>query len=457
MNVLPRLAAVGVLSLIGIATPTARAWAAEDWLVLGKTVATEITERHFDKVEARFDAKMAAALPAGKLGAIWDGLLAQTGPFRGITGARDEEYQGYRLVYVSCKFDKAALDAKLVFDHERHLAGLFFVPSRADQPAQAAWGAPDYARPASFHERAVVVGKKPWQLPGTLTLPNGAGPFPVVVLVHGSGPEDADETIGPNKPFKDLAWGLASRGVAVLRYVKRTAQHGGRMRMDSGTFTVAEETVDDARLALALAAQQPEIDARGVYLLGHSLGGMLAPRIAQGAPQVAGLIVMAGNTRPLFETVVVEQVRYLASLDSSGASAGSVADVERAAREIASPGLTPTTIVKLLGTALPGSYFLDLRGYQPAAVASGLGIPILVLQGARDYQVTVADFDGWKAALAPNPRARFQLYPALTHLFMPSSSPGSGLGTPADYDRPGHVDAAVVDDIAKWVAPGAAG
>jgi len=82
--------------------------------------------------------------------------------------------------------------------------------------------------------------------------PEGKGPFPAVVLVHGSGPQDRDETIGPNKPFRDLAWGLASQGIAVLRYDKRTKVHGAMMAGAVEQFTVKEETIDDALAAVAL-------------------------------------------------------------------------------------------------------------------------------------------------------------------------------------------------------------
>jgi dienelactone hydrolase len=330
-------------------------------------------------------------------------------------------------------------------------------------PAAVDWTAPAYANPAAFSERAVTVGSAPWELPGTLTFPTGAGPFPAVVLVHGSGPEDQDETIGPNKPFKDLAWGLASRGVAVLRYTKRTAQYASSLHLAAGAFTVREETVDDARAAVALAARQREIDPHRIYVLGHSLGGTLAPRIAEGDPRVAGLVILAGATRPLQESIV-EQLRYIASLDPQGPKAAQMAQLiqqaQRTAHDVESPDLAPGKMIDVLGAKIPGSYFLDLRGYRPAQAAARLGIPILVLQAGRDYQVTAADLAGWNAALAADPRVTFHTYPGVYHLFMPSSTAGAGLGSPDDYGHAGHVVEPVIRDIAAWVAarpPDAAG
>jgi uncharacterized protein len=392
MKILAKSLCLAVPLALALAAAPAWGQAGEDWAGLGKAVALEISTRQFDKTVARFDETMAAVLPAATLAATWDGLLGQVGAFRGVTATRQQEAKGYHLVFVTCRFDKATLDVKIAFDARQRIAGLFFVPTQGPPPGQAQteapaqtqarspsqaqpeWAPPEYVRPGAFHERTLTVGASPWELPGTLAVPNGTGPFPAVVLVHGSGPEDQDETIGPNRPFKDLAWGLASRGIAVLRYDKRTLRYGSRLRLDSGTFTVRDETVDDARAAVALAAAQPEIDRRRIFVLGHSLGGTLAPRIAQGDPRVAGLVLMGGGARPLSK-VLVEQVRYVASLGPGGATAGEaqIRAAERAVREIEDPALTPTTMIDLLGTSIAGSYFLDLRSYhrRPRRPSSG--------------------------------------------------------------------------------------
>src|SRR5262249_34016694 len=154
--------------------------------------------------------------------------------------------------------------------------------------AADAWTPAAYAKPDSFVEVPVQVGSAP-ALPGFLSLPKGAGPFPVVVLVHGSGPQDADETIGPNKPFKDLALGLARRGIAVLRYAKRSRVE------PAGVVTVKEEVLDGAHAAIELARASKGIDPGRVVVLGHSEGGYLAPRIAKENPTVAGIILLAAS------------------------------------------------------------------------------------------------------------------------------------------------------------------
>jgi hypothetical protein len=439
------LLGAGALGLASFGAPQA---GAQDFESLGKSLTQQLAARQFDQVATHFDETMTSAMPAAKLAEFWDGLIGQVGAFQSIAGTRVQPVQGYQAVLVTSKFEKATLNVKWVFDSKGRVAGFFVVPAEAEAP----WKPPDYAKPVSFHERQIKVGNEPWQLPGTLTLPNGAGPFPAVVLVQGSGPHDQDETIGPNKPFKDIAWGLASRNIAVVRYNKRTLQYGKEIKAQEAGFTVNDETVDDARSAVALLAKRQEIDPRRIFVLGHSLGGMLAPRIAQGHAQVAGLVILAGTTRPL-EQVIVEQLKYIASLDGkiTPEARKQIDAAEQSDKEIESPTLAADAKVNVLGTTIPGSYFLDLRSYHPAEVAAQLKIPMLILRGERDYQVTSEDFDGWKNALAGKPGVTLKVYPGLFHLFMPSSSPGTGLGTPADYQKPGHVTEAVIGDITSWI------
>ncbi len=420
---------------------------------LAKDLTRQLAAKQFDSIVTHFDETMTAAMPAAKLGQFWNQVIGQVGDFRTINGTTVQEVQGYEVVLVSSQFARATLRVKWVFDTKGRVAGFFILPDETT----VAWSPPDYAKPSSFHEQPVTVGAAPWQLPGALTIPNGAGPFPAVVLVAGSGPEDEDETIGPNKPFKDLAWGLASRNIAVLRYTKRTARYAKELQANDAGFTVNQETVDDARAAVALLARRPEIDSSRIFVLGHSLGAMMAPRIAEGDAQVAGLIILAGPTRP-FGQVLVDQVRYIVGLQGTitPEAQKQIDAVEQSAREIESPSLAADTRLNVMGSMIPGSYFLDLRSYHPAEVAAHLKIPMLILRGERDYQVTTEDTDGWKKALAGKANVSLTTYPGLYHLFMPSTSPGTGLGTPADYQKPGHVAPPVIDDIAAWILARAA-
>jgi dienelactone hydrolase len=334
------------------------------------------------------------------------------------------------IVVIPVDFASQTINFRFVVNAKGQVAGMFAIP------ATTPWQRPPYSNPANFHEKAVTIGDDEWKLPGTLTLPNGNGPFPAVVLVHGSGPSDRDETVGGAKVFKDLAEGLASRGIAVLRYDKRTYAYASKTKA-MGDFTVNEETVDDAVRAAAFLKKQPEVNPQKVYLLGHSLGGYVAPRIAD-EEKFAGLVILAGNARPI-EDLMVDQAEYLKM------PASDVAGIKTQAKRIKSLEPGDASGPKLLQT--PPSYWLDLKDYDPVAEAKKLAVPMLFVQGDRDFQVTSKDLALWKAGLGGRKDVTFKTYPALNHLFVPGEGPGSE----AEYRKPGHVAPEVVDEIAKWM------
>ena len=162
----------------------------------------------------------------------------------------------------------------------------------------------------------VIVGKdSEYPLNGFLTLPDDLSkPVPAVVMVHGSGSSNMDEKVMKLTPFKDLAEGLAQHGVASLRYDKRSFAHGRKM-MKEGPITVKEETVDDAIKAVEMLKTDPRIDHDNVYILGHSMGAMLAPRIDAEGGDVKGLIMMAGSPYRM-EDIVIRQLKQATQSNS---------------------------------------------------------------------------------------------------------------------------------------------
>ncbi len=398
----------------------------------------------YAEAAATFDDAMQRVLPEAKLKEVWETLLAQAGRLQKIGEPHVSKRGAHETVIIPLVFEHAPLDAHLTFDAEARIAGLHFLAP------EAPYALPAYADPARFVEREVVVNPGPWALPGTLTLPKGAPRVPAVVLVHGSGPNDRDETIGANKPFRDLAAGLASKGIAVLRYEKRTRVHGGKLAIAT-SFTVDEETVDDALSAVALLRGTSEIDDTKIFVAGHSLGGQLAPRIGKRDPRIAGLVLLAGNTRPL-GPVMVEQLTYIFGLEGgpTPAQTAKLHAIEAAWQRIEairSGAATATPGESLLGA--PPSYWNDLNAYDGPAVAKALPQRMFVMQGGRDYQVTEPDFDAWRTALAGRTNVILKLYPKLNHAL--AAAAGQGKGTPADYREPTHVDAELVADLAAWM------
>lgn len=424
------------------ATSSTKPAAADTLGPIAMEFVQSLAKGDYAKAEGYLNGIMKAGMPAPQLKTLWEGLVTECGPFQGLPAARQVKENLYDMVFVTCRFEKASLDLKVVFDNDRKVAGLWKERSRE----QVANDPPAYSDPNTFTETEVIVGTGQWKLPGTLSMPNGKGPFPAVVLVHGSGPNDRDEAIGPNKPFRDLAWGLATRGIAVLRYEKRTKEYQAKVQGDM-TLTVKQETIDDALAAVVLLRQAKGIDARRIFVLGHSLGGMLAPRIAKADPTIAGLVIFAGLARPLDDTIVA-QVRYLLSLDGPPTGAGKAQIEQTVAAAAKVNALTSAKAAsKDLLLGIPASYWLDLRGYEPARMARDLPQPMLILQGGRDYQVTAEDLALWKKALADRPTVQIKTYPQMSHLFIA----GTGKATPTDYEKPGHVEAEVINDIAAWI------
>jgi len=346
------------------------------------------------------------------------------------------------LVSFPVQFSKVSVNIQFTLTDSGQLAGLYFRPANA--PLPPVWQRPPYSKLELFREREATVGDDAWKLGGTLLVPAGKPPFPAVVLVHGPGPSDRDESIYSNKIFADLAEGLASRGLAVLRYDKRTKVYGAKMsEMD---YTVQQETVEDAVRAAALLRHQPEIDANRIFVLGHSLGGYLAPRIAAEDGRLAGLIFLAANARPV-EVMALEQNEYVASLGKGPSPEMQKRLADLRAEVLKVRNLTPGKANPPILMGLPLAYLLDLKGYDPLAAAKRLAIPMLFLQGERDFQVTMTDFDLWKTALGGRSNATFRTYPALNHLFLA----GEGKSSPAEYRVAGNVSAEAVSGIANWL------
>jgi dienelactone hydrolase len=405
-----------------------------------------LTKEDFAGAGRDFDSAMQKAMPPEKLTELWKAMTGQVGAFQKQLGLRTEPTPKHEVVWVTCRFEKLPLDFKIVFNADQQITGLFIVPAQST----AEYKPPAYVNQAAFGESSLTVGAGEWAVPGTLTLPKGDGPFPAVVLVHGSGPNDRDENILGNRPFRDLAWGLASRGVAVLRYDKRTRTHGHKMGTLLTTLTVKEEVIDDVLAAVSLLRQTKGIDPRRVFVLGHSLGGIVAPRLGLLDPQLAGLVILAGPSRPLAD-LVLDQFTYLYSLDGP-ISDKNKAELEKLRAQVArvhDPKLSPDTPAADLPLGMGAAYWLDLRAYPPAETALKIKQPLLILQGERDYQVTMEDFQGWKKILGARDNATLKSYPKLHHLFMEGA--GEGKAKPAEYQKIGHVASVVIEDIAGWI------
>ncbi|MGE7883541.1 alpha/beta fold hydrolase [Bacillus sp. NPDC094077] len=302
---------------------------------------------------------------------------------------------------------------------------------------------PSYDQPASYQEREIVIGNSTYPLPATLTVPKHkpGEKVPVVVLVHGAGIHDRDSTFMGTKILRDLAVGLSSNGIAVLRYEKRTLEHALKMSAEPGTLD--RDTTDDAIYAAKSAAQQEGIDPNNIFILGHSLGAGTMPRILSKAPSslVRGSILLAPPARPLTD-IAIDQNQYL------GAPKEVIDELKRQFAFIQDPTFDPDH--PPAGYNYPSPHFMyDVTRWRPVEEAKSRKEPLLILQGARDYQVTVKDeFTKWQEGLSNRGNVQFKEYSKLNHFF----TEGEGeLSLPSEYEIPANVPEYVIQDIIIWV------
>ncbi len=405
----------------------------------------------FAEIRELFSPTLRPMVTPAVLQTAWEHELGEKGEITAIGEARSEPSGPVAVVRVliSCEHGSLTLVASVAGDGL--LAGVELAGPEASEPET--WGPPGYVDPARFVEEEVTVGDGPHAVPGTLSCHRCPGPHLAVVLLGGSGPLDRDETVGRNRPLEDLAWGLVSRGVAVLRFDKATFSHPDEVR-EAPSFTLEDEYVSHATAAVELLRHRRAIDPDALFLLGHSLGGTVAPRAAASSGSVGGLVILAGDAQPL-QWAIVRQTRYLAGPqpDQATASKPAIAALVEQARRVDSDELCTSTPSSDLPLGVPAPYWLDLRSYEPVAVAASLECSILLLQRGRNYQASVDDnLVRWQTGLAGHPDVTVRVYPADNHLIFSGSGPSS----PVEYEPAQHVDEALVADIAAWLAAHAA-
>lgn len=381
---------------------------------------------------------MSMTMPYAMIEDMWRHVEKDCGTYVGELRVEAQPVENRVVVTLVSQFERAVRDIQITLNTDGLAARLLFIRSTAG----FSYEAPAYAKPDSFREKDAVVSPGAVGLAATLTLPTGDGPFPGVVLVHGIGAHDRDETIYQTKPLKDLAWGLASRGIAVLRYEKRTKQHGVS---SNRALSIDEEVADDAIAAARLLMADLAVDAKKVFVLGHGLGGGAAPYIAHKEPKIAGVVMLAAPARPLYE-LIAEQVHYLANVDGKvdAEEKTTIVRVRQTVKAMREGSHKPGD--KLRGA--PVEYWLGLDKMKPIKNAKALTIPVLVLQGGRDYQVSpIKDFGIWKKELAGHKNITLKLFEQLDHLF----HAGKGPSKPTDYLKRGSVDGSVIAFVADWI------
>lgn len=367
--------------------------------------------------------QMAAALSGNNFSKMCQKTITQYGNFTGwesepsIKKITDKNVDYLQVTRVA-QFARQRLSVLCAVEEKSGKVAGFFLKPLPDKP--------QIKNNDAFREEELSFGSN-WKLNGTLTIPVKPENFPIVILVHGSGPNDRNESIGPNQTFAEIAHGLATKGIGSFRYDKRTFIYG--KELIGKQITVDEEVTDDVILALEILHEK--FPQSPIFVLGHSLGGMLLPRISTKTAIPTGYIFMAAPARSL-EAIIDEQFHYLISIQ--------IADTTERTKILEAKR---TELREAMGAA----YLAETSALNQVTVAKGMTAPMLFLQGGRDYQITIIDFNLWQEALKGKEKVKFHLYDNLNHLMQP----GQGKSTPTEYTQKVKFSDQVIDHIAQFV------
>ncbi len=389
------------------------------------------------------DETMTNAINPESYKAFFDDMYLKNGAFEKFVGAETRFQGDYGFYTTGVILETSSMNANVVFDKEGLIAGFNFTPFTFDEEI-------DSEKPTGLVEIDVEFGLDDWPLRGKLTVPSIdgdnilPGKHPVLVLVHGSGPNDMNETVGLNTPFKDIAYYMAERGISVLRYDKRTFTYGTQMA-GLKNMTVYDETIDDAAEAVNYVSSLDYIDTDRIFVLGHSLGGYLIPRIAEETPEARGYIIAAGIFSSLGK-IIPYQLEYLAMID------GEITEEEQDYIDDmtiqAEKSLNPDSIGA--DEAVMGAYkayWEDLANYDAVAMARQIEKPVYVFQGDRDYQVPVSEFELINDAVNDKDNYTLQIWSGMNHLMFI----GEGTPTPEEYFVQNEVYPPLLDYIINFM------
>jgi esterase/lipase len=413
---------------------------ADDKLSIALEFAQDLSAADFDALLLKYsyDEKMKEAMAAAdtkKLVLFYNAEYGEVEefkiPYSMVVGA-------YQYVMIPVKCTLSNFNYQIAFDNSNQIVGFTYAGFLERDTTS------ENKMPSNVTETEYSFENDGYVLPGTFTAPVKGSDFPVVILVQGSGPSDRDESIYENKPLRDIAWALAEKGIASFRYDKRTYLYAEKVGEDT-SFTIEDEIIKDTVTAARMIMELENINPDKIYILGHSLGGYVIPRIAEELPKAAGFIMMAAPAEHLTE-YLMEQMEYVAGED------GTVTLPEQQAISAAAEELElladPTKIPEdklVLGAYR--DYWIDLSNYNAMEKAEEITATVLVLQGERDYQVTMEQYNLWKGAFATYSNWTFLSYPSLNHLMMA----GEGTPTSKEYMTKSNVDKQVTNDIIAFI------
>lgn len=387
-------------------------------------------------------------IPPAALASLKGQLTQAYGSWTGNGQTITQTQNGMTIYLMPVHLERLSLQLQLVYQNDV-IMGLAFTPLAAAVTPESA------RKPSAIEEIEIIIGEgTAYPLPGTLTLPKEGTNLPLAVLVHGSGPNDRNETVGATQLFHDLALALAEKGIASIRYDKRTLIHAASFTPEEmQNFSVYQESIEDAVLAARLAQTIERIDDQRVFVVGHSLGAMIAPRIYdEGRGLFKGMVLLNGSPRTLLE-IMIDQNQAMVDTLEGDMKAQQQAMLNALTSEAEKNLALPKE--ELPGKAIfgqPAYYFWEMARFDTAHLIRESGVPILIINGGSDFQVVNANgYEAWQKELANCDHVELIYEPALNHLLMTYTGDPALKGTVREYDTPAHLDPHAAEIIAGWL------
>ncbi len=419
-----------------------------------ETVSNDTADLFYDQLKAGNGAKasqymsptLKQSLPTQILDVLWANYEKMYGKPVGQSVKSEKTNAIHRNVTYTIQSTVIPFSVTLRLNQEGQIDDLYIAVATS-----STYQKPSYDNPTSYMEQEVTVGSGKLALPGTLSMPVGKGPFPALVLVHGSGPIDRDSSAGGAKPLRDIAVGLAAKGIAVLRYDKLTYEHTFKLASNP-KLTLKNETVDDAISALKLLQANPMISSSEIYVAGHSQGGFAMPLIvaADKDGDIAGTILLAGPSSKYVDVLAIQLKEMISRMKGLGQDTTPYeAQVAMWSSIIATVNDPQYSVDHLPDNfpIQPAYWWFEQRDYKPTDLAKKQTGPLLVLQGENDVQVPLSEFNTWKSELKNRHDVEYKSYPNVTHLL----NAYSGISTGQEYNLPSNVSSIIIDDIATWI------
>lgn len=326
--------------------------------------------------------------------------------------------------------------------------------------------------PDGVVEEEIILGEgTDHPLAAKITYPANASAssmLPAIVLVGGDGGNNMDMKSGSVRPYQDLAWDLAAKGIVTIRFDKRTYTYSDEESAEAApkeVFTVDWEYAEDTIYAYKALLEKAFVDESRIYYLGHSQGGVVGSRIQEKMKEeslrgFAGFILVSTSPRPWYDVIYDQYIRY-GLIDRQSDEIYYLVQKIEMEREYVKEGdylkVSEEKLTQEFALTRPAAFWKDyfsydyVEGYRKLAES---GTPILILQGGADYQITVEDdFSVWEETVASWNAANVTLkvFDDLNHLLTPSQ--GIFAGHYKEYERPGRVPEDVIDEIVSWIHP----